>query len=300
MKKEQKIKSNKEYFTTFFIEGDWSNFDHDTFVGLVKNADYSMMPDNIIAENEIVYENIEWERVEKYKILRLITRNPKIIDFFDIGKLNFKIKELKYFLLSNSNFVHKLGIDLQKINKKECFELLLLGNDSLWGGLDMDRFSFTPQEQYQILKAYGFNETVFKNIKKENLSDYHIGKILENTGDKYIKELKIEKITAKKWCEILQKVPTLVHYCNISLFESGDIFNVIKLVEIFKGKRFVQVVKNRGDYKEGVSALGWEKLLVSGNGEFDGDCDFFKLNNKNWEYILKHRPELKKHKSETK
>lgn len=292
MKNNNKIKLIVNSFLAYILEDDWSILNYGSLKHLVHNADYGLIPDSIIANNEEVYNNVEWERIGRMKLLRIISRNPSIIDSIDLDDYNFTIEESKYLLKAYPAMLDKLKIDLKNINKKEAYILLTLGVEEFLPKVEIEKYKFTSKESYEILKASQFDRYVFDKIRIEFLKDYHIADIIKYTGQKYIEELNFQKLTQKKWCEILEIHPNLLNYCELNKFKTGDIFNTVKLVSLYDDLNLSYLIKERKNYKDELSALGWEKLIISKPDDFIDECVCWKLNDNNWNKIISHHPKL--------
>lgn len=296
MNNNKKIKLIVDSFLTFILEGDWDILNYGTLKHLVKNCNIDILKDTIISDNKDIYENIVWSRVGRVKLLRLISRNPAIIDQIEIDKYKFTIEEAKYFLRLRPDMLETLKIDLNTISKKDAHILLTLGMPEFSTKIDIGKYYFTSKENYEILEKNLFKEYIFNSLKLNNLKDYHIADIIKHTGELYIHQLAIKKLTTKKWCEILDVQPSLLSFCNLEKFKEGDIFNTAKLVSLFQEPNLSYLIKEREDYKEELSALGWEKLIIAKPDEFIDECNFEKLNDNNWREILLYHPSLRAYK----
>jgi hypothetical protein len=137
-----------------------------------------------------------------------------------------------------------------------------------------------------------FCEHVFGQLNISLLNDYYIVDIIKNTGRQYIYRLDLKKLTPKKWNEIFEVYPALIEFCDFKKYKESDIFYTAQLIYIFKAPELSYLIRERKNYKEELSAFGWEKLIIGQPGEFVDECMFCKLNENNWNRILYYHPEL--------
>lgn len=269
----------------------WKQLNKDEILHVCKFVDYEKIPERVIADNEEIYSNVDWDRVDRMKIVRLVARNVNICKFIDLESYNYSIFEVKNMLKIHPQLIYKLNIDINNINHRDAFVLLTIGNEELSEMIDVRNFDFTPKEVFEILEFNNFNDKVMREINLKDLKDYHICDIIKNTGDVYFELLDLGKLTARKWLEILEIRPNLFDYCDIKKFESCDIFNSIELICLFPYKDLDYLIK-KADYQQDVSAFGWEKLIIAKPNEFIDICSYWKLNETNWKNIADYHPHL--------
>lgn len=292
MNNSDKIKFLVNSFSVYFLEGNWELLNYGTLKHLIRNCDCNLIQDSIISDNKDVYENIPWENMDRMKILRVISRNPEVIKFIDLNKYKFSIEESKFLLVSRPDLFEVMGFNLETINKREAYVLLSIGVKEFYMKIDIKKFVFTPKESYEILEAAGFIEHVFNQLNVAAFNDYYIVDIIKNTGRKFINRLDLKKLTPKKWNEIFFIFPTLIEYCDLNKYKESDIFYTAQLIFIFQSPELSYLIRERKNYKDDLSALGWEKLIIGQPDEFIDECVFWKLNENNWRRILYYHPEL--------
>ena len=291
MNKNEKTNTIVQSFIAKIISEEWVELSENELRNLCQYADYNKIPDRIISNNEELHDMIPWERVDRMKIIRVVARNIKIINFVDLSKYNYTIKEARSFLKIHPHLIDKIGIDFEKIKKAEAFSLLTVGLEEISEKIDVKKYDFNASETYDIIKANNFKEHIIGRISLINLEDYHICGIIINTGDKHFDILNLNKLTTKKWVEILQNRPELLYYCDLKMFLKSDIYNSVELICIFPNEDFDYLIKDR-NYKEELSPLGWEKLLMSKPDIYSDICCFEKLNETAWKNILEFCPSL--------
>lgn len=292
MNNSDKIKFLVNSFSVYFLEGTWEMLNYGTLKHLIRNCDCNLIQDSIISDNQDVYENINWGAMNRMKILRIISRNPGVIKFIDLNKYKFSIEEAKYLLVSRPDLFEVMGFDIERINQKEAYILLSTGVKEFYMRINIKKFVFTPKESYDILEASGFIEHVFNQLNTASFNDYYIADIIKNTGKKYIKRLDLKKLTPKKWNEIFFIFPIFIEFCDLKKYQESDIFYTAQLIFIFQSPELVYLIRERKNYKDEISALGWEKLIIGQPNEFIDECVFEKLNGGNWKRILYYHPEL--------
>ena len=128
-------------------------------------------------------------------------------------------------------------------------------------------------------------------INLKELKDYHICDIIKNTGKMHYSLLDLNKLTARKWIEILTFQPQLLYDCDFSKFKESDIYNSVELIFMYPNENLNFLIKDR-NYKQELSALGWEKLIITHPDEYIHECCSNKLNETNWRKIINFHPQL--------
>jgi hypothetical protein len=141
-----------------------------------------------------------------------------------------------------------------------------------------------------IVKAYGYDRDMLEKVNYRSLKGYQVSEILINTGERDLDILDISTMTNIDWINLLEARPEMLKYCDYSKFMSGDIYYSIKLCCMFDTPDLTHLVLDRN--LNDVSPLGWEMLLIEKPEVFLAHCNFSKLDESSWNYILKSRPEL--------
>ena len=277
------------------ISEEWFEFEEDVLRHMCKHVNFDKISDRIISDNEKIHKIIPWETIDRMKIVRLVARNIKIVDFVSLINYNYTISEIKEMLKIHPQIIELLSFDFKNINREDAFILLTIGNWKLFKMIDMEKYNFTPKEVYEIIESSEFNENVMRNIDLSDLKDYHISDIIIHTGVSFLDILDLKKLTARKWIEILQNRPEMVNYCDFEKFKESDIYNSVEIVCLFPNENLDFLITDR-NYKEELSSFGWERLLISKPDEYDDKCCFWKFNETNWKNIISHHPDLAVHK----
>jgi len=291
MKKNEKTNIVIQSFLVKIISDEWESLNNSETFHLCQYADFDKISDRIIADNEEIYSIIPWERVDRMKIVRVIARNIKIADLVDLSKFNYTIRETKNMLRIHPSLIHKIKTDLNTLKHEDAFALLTIGVEELSKKIDVKNYNFSPKEVYDIIEYNNFERRIILEINLKNLKDYHICDIIKNTGDEFFNLLDLNKLTARKWVEILSVQSQLLCCCNLNKFKESDIYNSVELISLFPRQDLDFLIKDR-NYKEELSALGWEKLIITRPNEYIDECCSNKLNETNWKNILNYHPHL--------
>lgn len=270
-------------------------YDDDELAHAAKSADFNLIPESLISSEERIIKVIEWDKLERKKMCRLLTRNIYILDYRDFTKYNFKLSEVRYIAKFYPMAIERFGIDINKAEgKDDLFAILSTGNEYFIDKINKEnlkkvRFNFT--ETFKIIEESDYKREFLEILDMTILKDYHIVKILIETSNVNIDLVNINKLTAMKWLQVLEDRPNLFEYCNINKFKNVDIFYSLELMDIFKDKNLEFLIDCR-DYKKELSPLDWEKLIIINPEKYFEDCNIFELNEINWQNILLVHPEL--------
>lgn len=292
IKKSEKNKLIVQSFIDRIISNEWEEPTHPELCHICKFVDYDKIPDRVIADNEFLYDIIPWDKVDRMKVLRLVARGSNVINFVDLSKYNYTIREVRNTIKIRPNIIHSLNIDLTKLNQRDVFIALTIGLPQITNCINTHNYKFTPKEVYEIIEANNFPSKLTRSFDLSKLQDYHISDIIINTGYEFLDVLNINKLTARKWLDILHVRTDFIDLCNLEKFKESDIYNSVELICMFPDRDFNFLIKNR-NYKDDVSPFGWYKLLMSRPHDFLEICSFDKLNKSYWLDILRHHPYLR-------
>lgn len=258
--------------------------------------DYESVPDRVIVDNERVRDVIKWNKLDKMKLIRILIRciDQNVNDLDKIKKgiqqYEYKIKDLTFLFMRRPEFIEFFPIDLNTIETFEAATLLSFGSSYFLDKIDMSRHTFNFRESMNIVKAYGYDRDMLEKVNYRYLKGYQVSEILINTGERDLDILDISTMTNIDWINLLEVRPEMLKYCNYSKFMNGDIYYSIKLCCMFDTPDLTHLVLDRN--LNDVSPLGWEMLLIEKPEIFLAHCNFLKLDESSWNYILKSRPEL--------
>ncbi len=267
-----------------------------------KVVDYSLVPERIMVDNESTRDLVRWDRVEKMQLIRCLIRClDQDIDILDkllpsINNFDYKIKELIHLLKRRPRYIEYFPVDLDKITTSEAATVLSIGDSYYIKRIDLSKYKFNFKESMNIIQGYKYDRSVVERVNYKSLKGYQISEIMAHTGDRDVNLLNISKLTNIDWINLLEARPELLSYCDYDKFSYGDIFYSIKLCCMFDEPDLSHLVLKRGVNE--ISPFGWEKLLIEKPETFLAHCNFSKLDENNWSYILKAHPELHVHKED--
>jgi hypothetical protein len=100
VKKSEKVNIIIQTFLVKIISDEWTDVSESEMYHICQHADCNKISDRVIANNETLQKVIPWEKIDRMKIIRLITRNVNIINFLELSEYNFSIKEVNYSPIS--------------------------------------------------------------------------------------------------------------------------------------------------------------------------------------------------------
>ncbi len=246
----------------------------------------NFIDDKSLLSNERIKNHIDWDKLDKLKLIRLIIRDKFVLERLDLNKHNFTLKELIPIFIMHPDLMDYFDIDYASLSAIDAIKLIEV-NPNFITKIDLWKYTYTKNEINKILEKFHKNPEIIKHINLETLDHFAIRTLLIKSGDKYIDKLDISKLKALDWLEIFKFKPDLLEHCDLNLFQTGDAFLVTKLVQIFPQLDYL-IEENR--YK--ISALGWEVLLISNHEKYSKYCNFDLLSKKNWENITSYHPSL--------
>ena len=232
------------------------------------------------------------------KVVRIIARNPNALNFIDLATYNYDISEVNKAIKIYPELADIININTSNLNRKDAVNILNTGNKELSSNVDIKKYNFTSKEIYEFIKKSEFDENFIELSDFENMKDYQICETIMMTGTKYINQLQLDKLTARKWLEILKDDISLLEYCDLNKFIKSNIFNSVELVCLTKqddSQNLHFLIKDR-NYKKELSALGWERLIINFPKEYIDECCYWKLNESSWSNILFFHPNLSSYK----
>lgn len=227
---------------------------------LLEKIDLSNITDREFLSNERIRRFVNYERISKKQLVRLITREPEILNKVNINKFRFKIKDLEYFLKLWPEYIDLFNFDTKNVSGDE-FLILLRVDVKYISELNLESVEFTKYQLTELIKGFQHRGAVmqrFLDSRKvsEMLDNYQIRQIINLTGEMYVDKLDLSKLNDLDWFEILQKNPKMLPHCDTSIFEKNDCYMLVRLVKFIPELEGL-VVAN----KDRISNIGWEKLL---------------------------------------
>jgi len=274
------------YFCSYFEELSEPELKHiNNFIN------YELVPDRLIADNSYIHKHIEWDRISKMKAIRLVSRNLDLIQYIDLKKYDFIIREMFWFIKSDYTKLFKyFNFDFSKSTHEDNYLLLCLGVEYFEKTIPIESFNFSFIEIMDIIKAYKYKREITLRLKHDLLKSYQVTEILSMTGEENLDLFNLEILSTLNWIELLNYQPEFIERCDFDKFKKGDLFNLVQLVILFEDPDLSYLIFeiNNSD----ISPFGLEKLLICNPEKFIDICDFSKLNEDNWNRILTERPEL--------
>jgi hypothetical protein len=278
----------------------WEELPKSILRHIAKVINYDTVPDGVIADNEEIMEIVKWDRLDKMKLIRVLIRciDRGIVNLDKIkknlGGYEYKIKDLTFLFMRKPEFIEFFPINLSEIDTVDAATLLSFGSDYFLDKIDFSKYTFNQRESMNIIKGYDYDREIIRKVNYKSLVGYDISEILIKTGELNIDLFNTSSLTSLDWINLLEARPEMLKYCNYQKFNVGDIFYSIKLCCMFEEPDLSQIVIDRD--MSTISPLGWELLLIKKPEIFLAYCNFSKLDNINWNNIIKAHPELIVHK----
>jgi hypothetical protein len=251
---------------------------------LSKFINPNFIDDKSLLSNERIKNHIDWDKLDKLKLLRLIVRDKYILERLDLNKHDFTLRDLIPVFIMHPDLIDYFEIDFNTLSGIDAINLLKI-NTVFIEKIDLGKYKYSKNEIVQILESFHGCPKIIENLNIENLDHYAIRTLVIKSGEKYLEKLDLKKIKALDWLEILKKRPDFIKYCDLDLFQTGDCFLLTKLVQIVPDLSYL-IEEN----KEKISALGWEELLVFDQEKYSKHCNFDCLSKKNWVNITNYHP----------
>jgi hypothetical protein len=227
---------------------------------LLEKIDLSNITDREFLSNERIRRFVNYERISKKQLVRLITREPEILNKVNINKFRFKIKDLEYFLKLWPEYIDLFNFDTKNVSGDE-FLILLRVDVKYISELNLESIDFTKYQLTELIKGFQHRGAVMQRFLDSEkvsamLDNYQIRQIINLTGERYVDRLDLSRLNDLDWFEILQKNPKMLPHCDTGIFEKNDCYMLVRLIKFIPELEDL-VVAN----KEKITNLGWEKLL---------------------------------------
>jgi hypothetical protein len=253
---------------------------------LISRVDANGIPDRELLLNKRVRESIDWNSLKSLKAVRIMIRDKATIDRFNLSRYDFKLSELIPLFLYHPDLVEYFDINFDDLTATEAINMLDVNRDFI-EIIDLGKYKYDATETTRVIKKFATDDRIVSKLDLGSLDHFNIRSLLIKSGDKYIGRIDATKLKATDWVEILKKRPELLQYCNLSLFEKGDRYLLVKLAQMFPQLDYLI-----GENADKINAIGWEELLIHDHEKYSKHCDFSMLSKKNWENIIKKRPEM--------
>ena len=253
---------------------------------LSKFINPNFIDDKSLLSNERIKNHIDWDKLDKLKLLRLIVRDKYVLERLDLNKHDFTLRDLIPVFMMHPDLIEYFEIDYNSLSAIDAINLLKI-NTVFISKIDLGKYKYSKNEIIQILESFHGCPEIIDNLNLETLDHYAIRTLLLKSGEKYISKLDLNKLKALDWIEILRKKPEFVKHCDLDIFQTGDCFLLTKLVQIIPDLDYL--IKEN---KDKISPLGWETLLIYDHEKYSKYCNFESLSKKNWENITSYHPSM--------
>lgn len=254
------------------------------FKVLSKFINPNFIDDKSLLKNERIKDIIEWDKLEKMKLIRLIVRDKYIIERLDLNKHDFTLRDLIPIFIVHPDLIEHFELDYENLSAIDAIKMLEI-NINFLSKIDLGKYSYSKHEMGKIIDSFHKTPEIIEKLNLETLDHYSVRVLIKKSGEKYIHKLDLKKLKALDWFEILTTKPELLKHCDLSIFQTGDCFLLIKIVQLFPHLDYL-IEENK--YK--ISALGWETLLIHNPDKYSKCCDFESLSKKNWDSITTFHP----------
>jgi hypothetical protein len=230
------------------------------FKVLIDKIDLSNISDRDFFSNDRIKKFVDYERISKKQLIRLITRDPEILNKVNIGKFRFKIKDLQYFLKLWPEYINLFNFDIKNVTGEEL--IILLSVDVTYAEkVDFEKIIFAKYQLTEFLQKFLHRKSLIRKALicqsvMSQIDNFQMRQIIISTGTEFFDLLDVSKLNDFDWFEILKSNREMLNWCDTSIFEKNDCYLLVKLLPILPELESL-VVSN----KEKISNLGWEKLL---------------------------------------
>lgn len=253
---------------------------------LAPHINPNFIEDKALLSNDRIKELIDWDKLDKQKLLRLIIRDKYVLERLDLNKHDFTMRDLIPIWIRHPDLIDYFDINWEDLSAIDAIKMLRI-NVAFIEKIDLGRYKYSKFEIAQLLEEFHQYPNIVEQINLDTLDHFSIRKLLVKSGDKYISKVDLTKLKVVDWLEVLKHKPELRQYCDMDIFNTGDMFYLVKLVEIIPELDYMIE-----EYKDKISALGWEALLIRDPDKYAVMCDFEKLSKKNWDVVTSYHPSL--------
>lgn len=253
---------------------------------LSKFINPNFIDDKSLLSNDRIKDHIDWDKLDKLKLLRLIVRDKYVLERLDLNKHDFTLRDLIPIFIMHPDLIEHFEIDYNNLSAIDAIKLLQI-NINFLIKIDLGKYTYSKLEIGKILESFYKTPEIIEKLNLAALDHYAIRTLIIKSGEKYIHKLDLKKLKTLDWLEILKSKPEMVNHCDLSIFQTGDCFLLTKVVQILPHLDYL-IEENRYN----ISALGWEELLIHNPDKYTKYCNFECLSKKNWDTITRHHPNL--------
>ena len=255
-----------------------------TFKVMSKFINPNFIDDKSLLSNERIKNYIDWDSLDKRKLIRLIIRDKYVLERLDLNKHDFTLRDLIPIFIMHPDLIEYFDIDYDSLSAVDAVKLLEINNNFI-SKIDLGKYTYSKGDTVKIIETFYKNPEIIKMLNLNSLDHYAIRTLISKGGEKYINKLDLKKLKSFDWIDILSSKPELINHCDLSIFQTGDCFILTKLIQLFPHLDYlIEENKNK------ISALGWESLLIHDPEKYSKHCNFEILHKKNWEIIVRYHP----------
>ena len=186
-----------------------------------------------------------------------------VIDVMRLPERNLTISETMHLIRRDPSIVDVLGINLDKATTKEAHNILLLGMDFFLDRIDISKHKFDYHQAFNIAKTYGFRMDVLKQLPYRKFNNLQVSQVVAFGGEPYVELFNLEKLKPVDWIYILERRPELYELLDPMLFFDGDVYELVRLMELFDHEELHVMMKHR---IKDLTPYGTERLLIAHYG----------------------------------
>jgi len=252
----------------------------------IKKINPNTISDRDLTKNVEMHDFIDWNIMDRKKVIRVIARDIDLLDRIDMFKYNFSTNELYPIFLQYPELIKQFVNNFDELNPLELIKLLECNYD-LIDEIDISKYSFNKKDTIEIVKKFRNSRKIMERIDLGVLDHFSTRKLICQTGIDYIDRLDTKSLKNTDWIEILKQHPDLLEFCNLKIFENNDCYLLTKLVLMFPELEYLIY-----DNIDKISSLGWENLILEDLERYQDICKWEKLNETNWNNITRKHPSL--------
>ena len=284
-----------EAISHYMVNQHMDRFSEDELTQLCRTADPDLFSDGNVIDNDVVRSFFPWERTRPTRLCRLMARlldlgYAHILDDIKTLNIKIKVKDIKALLIRVPSMIERFNINMNSLSDSDVCSLLCLGKEYFLKHINVRGREFNSTQQYQICKAYKYERSVLSLFDSKRFDGFHTSEILKLTGIQNVDLLDLTTLKLIDWISLVEVMPELYAYCDISRFLNAPITQLIDMAILVDDPKLYEVIMNSNLLD--ISPFGWEKLMSNKPEIFGPLCDYEKLNAMNKRSILQHHPHL--------